>query len=107
MPIDISEDALSNLGQMGPNLDFATLDRIEKMEYGKAKTASVLDPQTNRDVSNQVKRQLSTLGSKIGRKLKYYNRKDFPNQIPEGRVGFEVVGINTSTPEVQAVLQQL
>ena len=107
MPIDISDDTLSDVGQTIQNIDFETLSRIQKMEFGKAKTASVLDPQTGRDNSNQVKRQLSTLAGKIGRRLKYYNRKDFPNQIPEGRVGFEVISENTSPPEVKQMLSQL
>ena len=107
MPIDISDDTLSDVGQTIQNIDFETLDRIAKMEFGKARTASVIDAQTGRDNANAVKRQLSTLAGRIGRKLKYYNRKDFPNQIPEGRVGFEVISENTSPPEVKQMLSQL
>jgi hypothetical protein len=107
MPIDISDEDLSEVGQTIQNIDFETLDRIQKMEFGKAKTASIVDPQTGKDVADKVKRQLSTLAGKIGRRLKYYNRKDFPQQIPEGRVGFEVISENINTPEAQAMLQQL
>jgi hypothetical protein len=107
MPIDISDDALTDVGETIQNIDFETLDRIQRMEFGKARTASIIDPQTGRDVDNKVKRQLSTLAAKIGRRLKYYNRKNFPNQIPEGRVGFEVISENTSPPEVKQMLAQL
>jgi hypothetical protein len=107
MPIDISDEDLSEVGQTIQNIDFETLDRIQKMEFGKAKTASIIDAQTGKDIADKVKRQLSTLAGKIGRRLKYYNRKDFPQQIPEGRVGFEVISENIQTAEAQAMLGQL
>jgi hypothetical protein len=107
MPIDISDDVLSDVGQTIENIDFETMDRIQKMEFGKARTASILDSQTGKDVANKVKRNLSGLAARIGRRLKYYNRKDFPNQIPEGRVGFEVISENTSPIEVKQMLAQL
>lgn len=107
MPINISDIEVENLGSSAKNLDYQTLDVISRMPFNKARMADIVDPQTKQDTSFKVKRELSTLAALIGRKLKYYNHKDYPTQVPEGQVGFAVVSENTSPLDVQAAIKDL